>query len=587
MTIKEMDFISSIDEHFWKVIRRDIEYCDIIDYRDIDREKFLKRLLQKINNHDYSVQSSFYRYFAKSNGVLRKTKSFSLEDLVVYYYCVKTIQDHLSSKITENEKVYGGYRITPKSNEESERDLMETLYIKMKDIIEPSKLKTVDVKELITKYNDYITKIDSIPNEYEPKISKANFRKAWGEYQRLAREAGSKNYNKYIHIDIAHFYDDINLSILERDLRSVVKDNPNIIDLLFYFLRSSDSKDIGYYPSNTGIPQEEIGEMSRLLANFYLTKYDTEILKFLKVMFNGQNNFLYTRYSDDMWICFNGDEYDAYEIIQNCSLLLDKLKLHVNEKKTKIFTKSMFKEYWYFKEWDKLDGKKNDVDFLKRFYFSIIKNSNTRGGRWLSIIRYIFKVISSKGAYSFGREDSQKFLKTILENPAIVENAENKQIIFMKRLLEKNPKLITDTLAFLNSKANIYPQFECFLLKVLSNVKKKGYEKRVAKYFLNKFIGNNKRINFNWFARCICINYFIGNIDLIRVKFNSSFNSLLRKINSEEYVPNSIERRYVIFFLYYYCQDTGRQILNEKYSEVNDVSFIKFLNEKNRRRMLS
>ncbi|ARF16727.1 reverse transcriptase domain-containing protein [Sporosarcina ureae] len=582
MNINEKEFINSIDDHFWKVIRREIEYYDILGYEDIDKEKFLKSLLQKINNHDYSVQSSFYRYFAKGNGVLRKTKSFSLEDLVVYYYCIKKIQADLSSKITENEKVYGGYRITPKSNEESKKDFIETLY--MKDMIEPSKINSIDFENLTKKYKEYITKINSIPDEYQPKISKANFRKDWSEYQRLAREAGSANYNKYIHIDIAHFYDDVNLSILERDLRSVVKDNSNIIDLLFHFLRSSDSKDIGYYPSNTGIPQEEIGEMSRLLANFYLAKYDTEILKFLRVKFKGNNDFLYTRYSDDMWICFNGDEYDAYEVIQNSSLLLGKLKLHVNEKKTKIFTKAMFKDHWYFNEWDKLNKRKKDVEFLKSFYFSIIVNSNNRGGRWLSIIRYTFKVISSKGAYRFGSKGAKKFFKTILENPSIVENVETAQINFVKQLLEKNPDLISDALSFLNSKANIYPQFECFLLKVLSKVKRKEYKKVISEYLINRFLSSNKKDNFNWFARCICISYFIENIDFIRRKFDSSFKFLLTKINSIEYVPNSIERRYVIFFLHYYCLGTGKSILDEKYSEVNDISFIKYLNEKRRKR---
>lgn len=456
----------------------------------------------------------------------------------------------------------------------------------MIDIIEPAKQNTLDIEKLITKYKDYILEIDSIPEEYQPKISKANFRKAWSEYQKLAREAGSKNYTKYIHIDIAHFYDDINLSILERDLRNVVNENSNIIDLLFHFLRSSDSKDIGYYPSNIGIPQEEIGEMSRLIANFYLSKYDSEILKFLKLKFRGKENFLYTRYSDDMWICFNGDEYDAYEIIQNCSLLLSKLKLHVNEKKTRIYTKSMFKEHWYFKEWDKLDKRKSDINFLKKFYFSILENSNQRGGRWLSIIRYTFKVISSRGAFNFGSEDAQKFFKSILENPSIVENVGNKQINFIKQLFEKYPKLIVEALSYLNSKANIYPQFECFLLKVLSRVNKKGYKNRIAKHFINIFVSSNKRISFNWFARCICINFFIENIEFIKKKFYSSLKSILKKIDSKDYIPNSIERRYVIFFLYYYCQGIGSRTLKEKYSEVTDVSFILYLKEKRRRRIV-
>ena len=75
-----------------------------------------------------------------------------------------------------------------------------------------------------------------------------------------------------------NFYDNINLSLLEKKLLiSVPSEKMEFINMLMYFLRNWNLKNDKYHLKSVGIPQNEFGDQSRLLANFYLHYYYTVI----------------------------------------------------------------------------------------------------------------------------------------------------------------------------------------------------------------------------------------------------------------------------------------------------------------------
>ena len=295
--MKLNDFKKEIDNVFWENITNKIKYKDVVNFNDVNKNDFLDELVNHLQLSSYSVSTPVYYYFPKSKGILRRVKIYRLKDICVYYYCVKKLENKLVDKIREISTAFGGFKFS---------------------------------KDNKSWNNEVLMHFDE--GEYESIISRDNYRQEWKDYTKMALEAYKKGFKKYIHIDIAHFYDDINLDILEKEVRNIIIDQKELIDLLFYFLRMSDNKDLGYSVATVGIPQEEIGEMSRVLANFYLANYDKSIVEYLDSLF-GADNYLYFRYSDDMWFCI--DEDLSNNIIQKASLLLNSIKLHVNTEKIK------------------------------------------------------------------------------------------------------------------------------------------------------------------------------------------------------------------------------------------------------------
>lgn len=98
-------------------------------------------------------------------------------------------------------------------------------------------------------------------------------------------------------LDIAKFYDSINLDILERKIRAHVdRQNYPAVDLLFVLLRFWNRSLEGYGAKSVGLPLEEIGDNSRILANFYLAEYDETLVSFGESFQPGGK---YLRYADD------------------------------------------------------------------------------------------------------------------------------------------------------------------------------------------------------------------------------------------------------------------------------------------------
>lgn len=398
--MKLNDFKKEIDNVFWENITNKIKYKDVVNFNDVNKNDFLDELVNHLQLSSYSVSTPVYYYFPKSKGILRRVKIYRLKDICVYYYCVKKLENKLVDKIREISTAFGGFKFS---------------------------------KDNKSWNNEVLMHFDE--GEYESIISRDNYRQEWKDYTKMALEAYKKGFKKYIHIDIAHFYDDINLDILEKEVRNIIIDQKELIDLLFYFLRMSDNKDLGYSVATVGIPQEEIGEMSRVLANFYLANYDKSIVEYLDSLF-GADNYLYFRYSDDMWFCI--DEDLSNNIIQKASLLLNSIKLHVNTEKIKILSNDEFNEYWKFTEWDKVDDNKDNINYLINIHHRF--NENNQTGRWISLAKYYIKVLMSdleNIEVMHKKDEMYNFIKYLLKNPQIVQSLDENHRLFFIEIINK------------------------------------------------------------------------------------------------------------------------------------------------------
>jgi hypothetical protein len=108
------------------------------------------------------------------------------------------------------------------------------------------------------------------------------------------------------------------------------------------------------------LPQDEIGDCSRILANFYLQDYDAVISKKC-----AEAEARYLRYSDDQ-VIFCKSESDANHILVEASKELFKINLSINAGKVMRFKNpEYFDQYWTFEIFCFLDDL-NNIDSINR-----------------------------------------------------------------------------------------------------------------------------------------------------------------------------------------------------------------------------
>ncbi len=130
--------------------------------------------------------------------------------------------------------------------------------------------------------------------------------------------------NKYAYkIDIANYFNTINIDLMLEILRIKISDNP-LIDLIAKLL---ENPNVIYRDQ---LIQEQKGIMagtplSSFLANLYLTEMDAEFY---------QRGITYARYADDIIVFAHEEELS--EVIATIAKYLDKYQLSLNHTKTKI-----------------------------------------------------------------------------------------------------------------------------------------------------------------------------------------------------------------------------------------------------------
>lgn len=299
------DIIEVVDKKFWGIIN-DLR----VHANRTARVPFLKKLTISLKSHQYFPSLPLtVKETDKGHGVARQVPIFNLNDYSVYYYCVRKLEHVLAKNRISG--TYGGWSMGGKIRKQERAEE------------EPS-----DEYQLTHSYNP------------------AAWAKYYGDYNaklyakiKELREQGKGNYVVF-ELDIANYYDSIQLDLLEKKIRQDADyTESGILDLLMYFLGHNNRLSTSYQKRTVGIPQDAFGDCSRLLSNYYLQDYDLYMSTLAQ-----QYDATYLRYADDQ-ILFVPNDKAGHEMIQMASRRLAGLGLNINQKK--VYRRTLDELYVY------------------------------------------------------------------------------------------------------------------------------------------------------------------------------------------------------------------------------------------------
>lgn len=288
----KQDFSKWFNRNFWRGFSRTIIAIDVPSFQK-ERDSIVESVFKDIKSARYSPNLPEAEIVInKGNGVARTVPVFSVRDYCVFYFCIKELEGVLCGNRTKN--TFGGWTLGGQ------------LRVKENDEIENE----------ATNYGRY---------SFNPQA----WTHAFGEFNSLLFSQ-LDGYSYVLQLDLANFYDCIRLDILERWIREQSPAEKGwIITLLFYFLNNWNRRNTGLHPQAVGLPQDALADCSRILANFYLQKYDSFAENVCE-----QAGGLYFRYADDQMVLLNSLG-KADNILLLLTRILDRYGLRINQKKVK------------------------------------------------------------------------------------------------------------------------------------------------------------------------------------------------------------------------------------------------------------
>lgn len=368
------DFIKVCsDRKFWQWVNNKA----LIPYSRIpDKELFLKNIAKQIQNRSYYPSPpKEYLTINKGNGVIRIIPVLKLEDLCVYYYCVRKLEGYIA--LNHVNGTYGGFGLSGKLRQIEEEDLN----------------KFLDGHEILEFENkSFVFNMTSGYPEPSALNAKAWFAE-WNDFTKKLYFNSSDFLTGYVaELDISNFYDSIQLDILEFKLRKHISHIYNeVIYLLMHFLRFWNRHINFYRQQGAGIPQDLFGECSRILANFYLQTYDSKISQYCD-----NQNARFFRYADDQ-IIFSKSKQQLEGIIAKASGLLMREGLNFNQKKVKIMPVRKFRRYYSFANFLALAEKKGKtlkMEELEKQIEFYLKNKETLRKGGSTLLKRILNILS-------------------------------------------------------------------------------------------------------------------------------------------------------------------------------------------------
>lgn len=304
MKMKREDFQRWFNSDFWRAFKKG---AFPIKIPQTQKEK--KDLVEKVF---LSIASARYApsipeveiVINKGQGVARTVPVFCIEDYCVYYFCIKELEDVLCGNRTAN--TFGGWTLGGKLRRQ----------------------EGLEIEAEVTEYGRY---------SFNPHA----WSQAFGEFNSLLfSQLDQGNYSHILEFDLSNFYDSVRLDILERWIREEANSSKGwIIALLFYLLNQWNRRNTGLYPQAVGLPQDALADCSRILANYYLQKYD----QFAATVCT-KSRAIYFRYADDQMILLN-DPHRIESFLLLLSRNLDRYGLRVNQKKVKIWEAAELEQY--------------------------------------------------------------------------------------------------------------------------------------------------------------------------------------------------------------------------------------------------
>lgn len=299
--IAHSEFKKYYNSDFWKSFKR-LPF----NIKIPKKEKFIKEVYDSIITKKY-YPSTPVRYLDidKGNGVTRTVPVFDIKDYCIYYYCIKILEPKIALNRVQN--TFGGWTLggVMRQSENDEVYSSSAIVESLDDLIEES-------------MNPYSF------NPYAWSI-------VYGDFNSKLYATAKIFKNSYMaELDIANFYDSVRLDILENKIREITSDGESeAVSLLFHFLNYWN-REINFYNEQTvGLPQDALGDFSRILANFYLQDYD-----FYMKEKADEVGGSYFRYADDQFL-FAPNEELVRKLVFLASKKLNCFGLSINQKKVK------------------------------------------------------------------------------------------------------------------------------------------------------------------------------------------------------------------------------------------------------------
>lgn len=302
--MNKTDFLRWFNRSFWKAFSGGTLPI-LVPKTAIDKAQLLDDVYSDIASARYAPGiPEIELVMNKGHGVARTIPVFGIRDYCVYYFCIKELEDVLCINRTQN--TFGGWSLGG---------------------------------HLRVKENDEIESDAAIYGRYS--FNPKAWTQAFGEFNALLfAQIDTGNYSHVLQLDLANFYDCVRLDILERWIREhAPADKGWVIALLFYLLNHWNRRNTGLHPQAVGLPQDALADCSRILANFYLQKYD----HFSEGVCS-QAGAKYFRYADDQMILLN-DPSKIDNLLLLLTRNLDRYGLRVNQKKVKLWTSIQLAEH--------------------------------------------------------------------------------------------------------------------------------------------------------------------------------------------------------------------------------------------------
>lgn len=291
------DFRKWFNRDFWRAFHNRT-FPIKIPSSPVEKQELIDKVYDDIESARYSPSiPETEMLLNKGHGVTRTVPVFCMADYVVYYFCIKELEDILCWNRTEN--TFGGWALGGKLRKKEE----------------------CDIECEATDYGRY---------SFNPRA----WTQAFGEFNSLLyAQLDSGAYSHVLQFDLSNFYDSIRLDTLERSIREADhSDKGWIITLLFYLLNNWNRRNTGLHRQTVGLPQDALADCSRILANFYLQKYDA-----FAASVCAKAGGVYFRYSDDQMILIN-DTDKCEGLLLLLTRKLDRFGLRVNQKKVEVWT---------------------------------------------------------------------------------------------------------------------------------------------------------------------------------------------------------------------------------------------------------